>query len=152
MPVDNLKYLPRSDCFKAEIGGRPMSSHTYDYDLFGVILSYRGVSIGISPGRYKNLVAEMIDKHRDELEDQGIVDEDPFWDFRIKELMVNNLATFYLAKAIVTALRRIPKASLAEIQPAQSKPSIYNNNHMVIIGGCQHNHIHTRFIGDSMVC
>jgi hypothetical protein len=94
----------------------------------------------------------MIDKHRDELEDQGIVDEDPFWDFRIKELMVNNLATFYLAKAIVTALRRIPKASLAEIQPAQSKPSIYNNNHMVIIGGCQHNHIHTRFIGDSMVC
>ena len=61
MPVHVLKYLPRSDCFKAEIGGRPISSHIYDYDSFGVMISYHGVSIGVSPGLYRNLVSEEID-------------------------------------------------------------------------------------------
>ncbi len=134
MPVHVLKYLPRSDCFKAEIGGRPISSHIYDYDSFGVMISYHGVSIGVSPGRYRNLVSEEIDKHRDELEGLGTVDADPYWDGRIKQLMVNNLASFYLANGIARALRRISKAALAELRPAQTKPCIFSNNHMVIIG------------------
>jgi len=133
MPVSNLVHLPRTDCFKAEIGGRPRPSHTYDYDLFGVVLSYHGVTIGISPGQYRNLVADKIAEHQDELDAMGTVDDDPYWDARIKELMVNNLASFYLAKGIVSALRRIPKASLAELRPAQTNANIFSNNHMVVL-------------------
>lgn len=146
MPVSNLVHLPRTDCFKAEIGGRPRPSHTYDYDLFGVVLSYHGVTIGISPGQYRNLVADKIAEHQDELDAMGTVDDDPYWDARIKELMVNNLASFYLAKGIVSALRRIPKASLAELRPAQTNANIFSNNHMVVLGECQPAHNHTSFM------
>jgi hypothetical protein len=145
MPVENLKYLPRSDCYKPEIGGLPLPSHAYDFNSFGLVISYNGVSVGVSPGEYRHLVAEKIDSHRDELDGQGIVDEDPYWDFQIKELMVNNLASFYIANSFVNALRRISKAALAEIRPAQTKADIFSNNHMVILRECQHAFIRTSF-------
>jgi hypothetical protein len=142
MPVSNLIHLPRPDGFKADIGGRPMPSHAYDYDLFGLMLSYHGVGIGISPGQHRHLVATELNDHLAELENQGTVDEDPYWDYMIKEIMVNNLATFYLANLVVNSLRLIAKASLAEVRPAQSTASIFNNNHMVILGEHEHAHVY----------
>ena len=105
MPVSNLQYLPRVDCFDAEIGGRPRGSHATDYRFFGVMVTYGNVNVGISPGDYRGLVASDIEKHRHELDEYGIVDDHPYWDWLIKELMVNNLATYYLARLIVSSLR-----------------------------------------------
>jgi hypothetical protein len=132
MPVANLKYLPRPDCFNAQIGGPPKGSHAYDYESFGVALTYHGVCIGISPGQYRHLVAEDLEKHVSEFE--GIADGDGYWDTAIREIMMNNVATFYIAKRIVNSLRRIAKPAFAELRPAQPRPSIYNNNHCVILG------------------
>lgn len=134
MPVSNLKYLPRLDCYKAQIGGQPRGSHATDYEFFGVMLTYGAINIGISPGHYKNLVAREIEKHRSEMDELGVVDNDEYWDYLMKQLMVNNLATYYIAREIVNCLRRIPKASLAEIRQAQTSACIFNNNHNIIIG------------------
>ena len=151
MPVANLEHLPRTDCFKAEIGGSPKMSHASDFDLFGVTLSFNKVNIGISPAMYRHLVADLIEQHRGELDAHACIDADPYWDFLCKELMVNNIATYYLAKIIVCSLRRIAKASLAQLRPAQTTPSIFNNNHMVIVGElrCAHS-TRTRDAGNSV--
>jgi hypothetical protein len=132
MPVANLKHLPKSDCFKTQIGGPPKKSHVFDYDLFGVVLAYNGVCIGISPGQFRHLVAEDIEKHVSELE--GMAEGDPYWDAVLKEIMMNNLATFYISNLIVNKLRKIATPSLAELRKAQRKASIFNNNHMVLLG------------------
>ena len=132
MPVANLVHLPKSDGFKAQIGGPPKGSHAYDYDFFGIALTYHGVCIGISPGQYRHLVANDIEKHLPALDE--ITAEFPDINLAMKELMLNNIATYYIAKLIVNALRRIPMPSLAELRPAQMQPSFFNNNHMIVIG------------------
>jgi hypothetical protein len=132
MPVKNLIHLPRADCFNTQIGGPPKGSHAFDYDFFGVTLTYSGVCIGISPGQFRNLVAQNIEKHMSEIE--SMAEGDDYWDPVLRELMMNNIAIFYIARLIVNKLRVIAKASFAELRPAQTKPSIFNNNHMVLLG------------------
>jgi len=85
--------------------GVQKGSHATDYRFFGVMVTYGNVNVGISPANYRGLVASDIEKHRHELDEYGIVDDHPYWDWLIKELMVNNLATYYLARLIVSSLR-----------------------------------------------
>ena len=134
MPVSNLKYLPKVDGIKAQIGGHPRGSHATDYQHFGLVLSYNTINIGISPGQYRFIVADKIESYIHQIEEQGTVDNDYVWDTAIKELMVNNLATFFLARLVVIAIRRIGTASLSELRQAQRNPTIFNTNHSIVIG------------------
>ena len=134
MPVANLVHLPKSDGFKAQIGGPPKGSHAHDYDIFGITLTYHGVCIGISPGQYKHLVAKDIEKHLPELDNLKITVDFELLDSDLEELMLCNIATYYIPSLIVNALRRIAMPSLAELRPAQTKPSFFNNNHMILLG------------------
>jgi hypothetical protein len=136
MPVANLVHLPKSDGFKAKIGGPPKGSHAYDYGFFGISLTGHGVCVGISPGQYRHLVANDMQKHMSELDEIIGQDEnlDCHWQAALMELMLNNIATYYIARLIVNALGRMAVPSLAELRPAQMKPSLFNNNHMIVIG------------------
>jgi hypothetical protein len=132
MPVANLVHLPKSDGFKAQIGGPPKGSHAYDYGFFGISLMGHGVCVGISPGQYRHLVSHDIEKHMPELDE--ITAHDDIWDSALKDLMLNNIATYYIARLIVNALKRMAIPSLAELRQAQMQPSFFNNNHMIVIG------------------
>ena len=98
MLVSNLKYLPSVDCFMAEMGGKPI--YLFACCRFRNVRSYaviRSCKHRHFAWKMQGPSRERKENHRLEPEEEGTVDTDPYWDFLIKELIVNNLATYYLA-------------------------------------------------------